>query len=103
MAGDFVKLSGEQENPADIAQCEVTTAITAMRQHARVEPLIPVQQMYIADAAKLTSSGLDFVTNIPCFHSVKHVLYCQRHLHLLNLPTQRDNIVFYRCTLMYLT
>ena len=64
-------------------------AVTNMRKHAREEPLIPVQQIYNAEAAKFTSSGVDFVANIPRFHD----LYYQRHLHLLNLLTQQEDIV----------
>ena len=91
--GEFVKWSGEHDHPPDIAKCEVTKAIASMRKRARDEPHIPVQQIYNAEAAKLTSNGLDFVTNIPRFHSVKHGLYYQRHLLMPNLPTQREDIV----------
>ena len=84
--------SGEHDHPPDVAQCEVTKAISTMRKCAREEPLTPVQQIYNAEAVKLTSSGLDFVTNIPRFHSVKHGLYNQRHLQLPDLPTRREDI-----------
>ena len=59
--------------------------------HARDEPHIPVQQIYNAEAPKLTSNGLDFVINISRFHSVKHGLYYQRHLLIPNLPTKRED------------
>ncbi len=92
-AGDFVKWSGEHDDPPDVAKCEVTKAISTMRKRAREEPLTPVQQIYNTEAATLTSRGLDFVTNIPRFHSVKHGLYSQRHLQLPNMPTCREDIV----------
>ena len=84
--------SGERDRPPDVAQCEVMKAISTMWKCAREERLIPLQQIYNAKTAKLTSSGLDFLTNIPRFHSVKHGLYKQRHLQLPNLPTRREDI-----------
>ena len=65
-----------------------------MRKRACDNPLTPVQQIYNTEAATLTSSGLDFVTNIPRFHSMKHGLYNLRHLQLPNMPTRREDIVF---------
>ncbi|KAI0215447.1 hypothetical protein LSAT2_032493, partial [Lamellibrachia satsuma] len=91
-AGVFTKWRGEHDHPPDVAQCGVTKAISTMRKGAREEPLTPVQQTYNSEAAKPTSSGLDFVTNIPRFHSVKHGLYNQRHLQLSNLPNRREDI-----------
>ena len=91
-AGVFTKWRGEYDHPPDVAQCEVTKAISTMRKRAREKPLVQVQQIYNAEAAKPTSSGLDFVTNIPRLHSVKHGEYNQRHLQLANLPTRREDV-----------
>jgi len=46
-----------------------------------------------AEAAKLISSGLDFVRDCPCFHSVKLPLCYQRHLQLPNLPMNWEDTV----------
>ena len=91
--GEFVKCSGEHDHPPDIAKCEVMKAVASMRKCARDEPHTPVHQIYNAEAAKLRSSGVDFATDIPRFHSVKHGLYYQRHLFMPNLPSQREDIV----------
>ena len=81
-----VKLSGEHDHSTDVAQWEVTKAIATMRKHAREAPLAPVQQIYNVE------------TDIKWFgfcdkHS-SHGPYYERHLHLPNLPTQREDIVF---------
>ena len=52
---DFVKWSGEHDDPPDVAKCEVTKAISTMRKCACEEPLTPVQQIYNTEAATLTS------------------------------------------------
>ena len=60
MADVFVKWSGQRDHPPDVAQWQVTKAIVTMRKRAREEPLAPVQQIYNAEAAKLTPSSLPF-------------------------------------------
>ena len=67
-----MKWSDEHDHPPDVAKREVNKVISTMRKRARDEPLTPVQQINNTEAATLTYRGLDFVTNIPRFHSVKH-------------------------------
>ena len=63
-----------------------------MKKRAREEPFTPVQQIYNTEASKLIDRGLDLVTNIPRFHTVKHALYNQRHLDMPSLPVSRMEI-----------
>ena len=73
MTGEFDRCSGKHDHPPDNAQCEVVKAIASMWKCVRDESNIPDQQIYNAEMAKLTLNDLDFVTNIPRFHSVKWV------------------------------
>ena len=57
-AGVLTEWKREHDHPPCVAECEVTKIISTMRKRAREKPLIPVQQIYNAEAAKLTSSGL---------------------------------------------
>ena len=66
MIRDFTKWSGKHDHPPDIAQCNVTKAIA--NEDAHEKPLIPVQQIHNAEAAKLTSHGrpgFDSASTIP--------------------------------------
>lgn len=78
----------------NIAKNEVEMCIAKTKKRAREEHTA-IPQIYRQEMISVKDRGLDFVTQIPSFVSVKHSLYNARHsaLGIHALPSRRQDII----------
>lgn len=77
----------------DVAKTEIDLCLQKARKRAR-EELTPIPQIYRQELMGAKDMGLDFVTQVPEFSSIKNSLYRERHkaLGVELLPKSRQEI-----------